>query len=306
MRKLISLAWLPLVVAGCSSGDSPEVTCMKQALVQPELSNGRVIFGRIGELPLSLQANVLFGTGLDADLPMASLTKPLVAEQIRKKIASGEFDLETPFAKLLPGMRVHALNRRTTLRQLLQHQGGFDRSAGDPLFATNKPDCAMAAADIAFRPPEVEPGTRVLYSNAGYCLLGRILLAHPSGMPAGFREVVSSPLGAAGGWHTTLPAAYAAYQRLLPVHDLPSSVRMADGSYYAYAWRHDPHSEIWTHFGRLPGMLSIAVTDGDARLLLAYFDGDPKDDSHSAAVAGRAMWACVRGNPRRTPSLSRF
>jgi len=224
---------------------------------------------------------------------MASLTKPLIADQIRKKVESGEFQLDMPFAELLPQLRVHLLNRKTTLRQLLQHQGGFDRTLRDPLFATEPPDCSQAAADVAFRSPEVQPGTRIIYSNAGYCLLGRVLLAHPAGVPQDVRSVLSAPLGAAGGWRTTLPVAYSTYQRLLPVRDLPSAVKLEDGSYYAFGWRRDPVSQVWMHFGRLPGMLSIAVTDGSRRLVLAYFAGDPIDDAQSARIAARSMWACM-------------
>ncbi|MBK0025557.1 beta-lactamase family protein [Stenotrophomonas sp. S48] len=282
-----------LLISGCGEKERPQVVCMKQALQQPELHSGRVVFGRLGGQPEVVSAGGLFAADTHAELPMASLTKPLVADQVRKAIARGDFQLSTPFADLLPRLRIQSSNQKTTVRQLLQHQGGFDRSGGDPLFANDPPSCALAAADVAFRPPEVQPGNAVMYSNAGYCLLGQVLLEKPQHLSPEFRAILSSPLGAAGGWRATLPAAYATYQALLPVRDLPSTLHLEDGSHYAYGWRWDPALRVWMHFGRLPGMLSLAVTDGSDRLLLAYFDGDPVSDTHSAALAAKAMWPCM-------------
>ena len=77
-------------------------------------------------------------------------------------------------------------NRRVTIRQCLQHIGGWDRSDSfDPMFqsiriarvlGTKAP--AGPGEVIRFMqkwPLDFDPGTRYAYSNYGYCLLGRVV-----------------------------------------------------------------------------------------------------------------------------------
>ena len=76
--------------------------------------------------------------------------------------------------------------RDITIRQLLQHTGGWDRDKSfDPMFrseriasATNTPPPATAVNVIRYmlsRELDFDPGTRYAYSNYGYCVLGRLI-----------------------------------------------------------------------------------------------------------------------------------
>lgn len=267
---------------------------MRVALQQPGLRDGEVVFGSGDGVVLQASQRLnLFGRY--PELPMASLTKPLVAEEVRKMIERGDFSLDASAVSILGLRSSNAVAADVTLRQLIQHQAGFDRYEGDPLFAGGVPDCTFAAEVALARGPELEPGKQIAYSNAGYCVLGEILKLDSSDLPLDVDEAIRSPLGAAGGWRSSLPHAYQTFIRLLPIHPLSSAVELPDGSYYGYAWRHWSKAGYpeWSHFGRLPGIVSIAASDGKRRLLMAFFEGDPADVDATVEGAMSALWACM-------------
>lgn len=293
VARSAAVLFLVMTASSCSS-DRPEVGCMRHALGQEELHDGQVVFGdRRGVINRAHASWSAFGR--DAVLPMASLTKPLIAEEIRLRVERGQFSLDTSLAALVKDHRVDAETGAVTLRQLIQHQAGFDRAASDPLFAGGEPDCEFAAGVVLGRNPEFPPGERIIYSNAGYCVLGELLKFDSTPLPPHVDAAVRSPLGAAGGWRSSLSDAYAVFQQMLPLHSMPTEISLPDGSYYAYAWRHwsKPRYPEWSHFGRLPGALAIAATDGSDRLLVAYFKGDPKDVDATAESVMKKMWACM-------------
>lgn len=94
-----------------------------------------------------------------------------------------------------------------TVRQLLQHTGGWDRDKSfDPMFrsreiarAAGVPSPAGQSEIIRYmlsQPLDSDPGRAFAYSNFGYCLLGRII-EKISGRPYDtfVREKVLTPLG---------------------------------------------------------------------------------------------------------------
>lgn len=100
------------------------------------------------------------------DFPLASVTKPLFAYAVLVAIEEGSIALDTPAP--LPGV---------TVRHLLAHAGGLD------------PD----------RPESIaEPGTRRIYSNAGFEMLGAVLATATGFTADGYlRAAVLEPLGMA-------------------------------------------------------------------------------------------------------------
>jgi CubicO group peptidase (beta-lactamase class C family) len=160
-----------------------------------------------------------------------------------------------------------------------------------------RPDCPAAADHILHAQFDFEPGERVAYSNAGYCLLGRILLLHEGRLPLADRAMLKTPLGAAGGWLSTPRELHARLLRTFPLRHIEPSVALPDGSHYDFGWRHWQASNEgppWTHFGRLPGLMTLAVTDGRTRLLVAYFDGDPRDVDQTSSRLARSAWRCMQ------------
>lgn len=124
---------------------------------------------------------------------IASLSKPITALAILRLVDHGRLALDDRIGDILDWNSEPALNQisdprilEITIRQALQHTGGFDRGASfDPMFrseriarATQTPAPAKPSAIIEYmlqRPLDFAPGERYAYSNFGYLLLGRVI-----------------------------------------------------------------------------------------------------------------------------------
>ena len=136
-------------------------------------------------------------------LRIASISKPMTAIAILRLVDQGRLSLDDTVGELLPGLSSLPRDRRfrsVTVRQLLQHRGGWAISAReddngvqlhgglgfDPMFN----DSAVAQAFLKPMPVsprdvirymarrqrlQFQPGAFYSYSNFGYNLLGRIL-----------------------------------------------------------------------------------------------------------------------------------
>ncbi len=123
---------------------------------------------------------------------IASLSKPITAVAVLKLAEEGKLTLNDRVYQRL-GMEdefedsaVESRLASITIRQLLQHRGGWDRNQSfDPMFRSTR-----FAADLGVSPPadahavikamlnqplDFNPGDRYAYSNFGYCLLGRVI-----------------------------------------------------------------------------------------------------------------------------------
>jgi N-acyl-D-amino-acid deacylase len=153
------------------------------------------------------QPDTLFG--------LASLSKPLTAVAVLKLVDQGKLGLDDrPFEildhiKAMPGTKVDPRLAKITVRQLLNHSGGWNHQAsGDPVNWTTqmhlkRGDRTPVTADqlIAFTmsvPLDFEPGTDSKYSNFGYIVLGEVV-AKASGQPYEkyVRDNVLAPMGIA-------------------------------------------------------------------------------------------------------------
>ncbi len=129
---------------------------------------------------------------------IASISKPITAvallqlaeskdnEQADSLLDASVFDLLTHRPRKIAGEDVDPRLKQITIRQLLQHRGGWDRAQSiDPMFqsleiATNLGTTAPAKPDdiISFMLTwqlDFTPGERYAYSNFGYCVLGRVI-----------------------------------------------------------------------------------------------------------------------------------
>ena len=124
---------------------------------------------------------------------IASVSKPFTAVAVFKLIEQGKLSIDARAVELAGikpvlanGSKPDARLERITVRQLLQHTGGWDRdTSGDPMFkavpiATLVGEAPPAGPRAVIRyvlgrPLDFDPGTRYVYSNFGYCLLGRII-----------------------------------------------------------------------------------------------------------------------------------
>lgn len=122
---------------------------------------------------------------------LASVSKPITGVAVLRLVQQGKLKLDQRAFELLPitplpGQKPDPRLARITIRQLLQHTAGWDRDkSGDPMFMSEKiaracgvPRPADARSVIKYmlgQPLDYDPGTRHVYSNFGYCVLGRII-----------------------------------------------------------------------------------------------------------------------------------
>ena len=127
----------------------------------------------------------------DTVMRIASVSKPITAAAVRRLISGRKLkpgDLAFKFvqcevpADIQPDPRLKSI----TITHLLEHRGGWDRSAGfDPMFHDREIMPALglnqpATSDEIIRymmgqPLNFDPGERNAYSNFGYCVLGRVV-----------------------------------------------------------------------------------------------------------------------------------
>jgi N-acyl-D-amino-acid deacylase len=144
---------------------------------------------------------------------IASVSKPITAVAVLQLAEQRRLDLDAKAFALLPGLTpppgatVDARMDAITVRQLLSHLGGWDRTRSfDPMFRATQIAEALgtappAGAEAVIRymrgqPLDFAPGERYVYSNFGYAVLGRII-EQASGQSYGayVTESVLRPMG---------------------------------------------------------------------------------------------------------------
>src|SRR5262245_43362616 len=131
----------------------------------------------------------------DALFRIASVSKPITGVAVMKLVEEGKLQLDDRVAPLIahltpaPGATVDPRWEQITIRQLLDHTGGWDRDKPnggfDPMFqsaiaaaAVNAPAPASAETIIRYMkglPLDFNPGEKYVYSNFGYAILGRVI-----------------------------------------------------------------------------------------------------------------------------------
>jgi len=133
----------------------------------------------------------------DTLFDVASITKAVVTSVIAmREVAAGRLTLELPVAELLPEFE-GADRAGVTVRQLLSHSSGLPAHRPFWRQAAEAPSERRAVLLAAAREPlEYAPGTRAIYSDLGFMLLGW-LLERVTGerLDAAARRQIVGPLG---------------------------------------------------------------------------------------------------------------
>lgn len=152
--------------------------------------NGKLVYSRgFGFADLTAQEPVK-PTSL---FRIASISKPITAVAILQLIEQGKlklndraFDILEDKPLLLGDAKIDERQKEITIRNLLEHRGGWDRDKSfDAMFqsvrfssALEKPSPAEPAdiiRNMLGLPLDFNPGERYAYSNYGYSLLGRVI-----------------------------------------------------------------------------------------------------------------------------------
>ena len=119
----------------------------------------------------------------DTVFRLASITKQFTATAIMLLEQEGKLRLDDPITRYLPGYPTY--ERNITITHLLNHTSGIKSYTGLENFIRDIAQKAMSSSDLLayFKdlPLEFEPGTRFLYNNSGYHLLG-IIIENIAGM----------------------------------------------------------------------------------------------------------------------------
>jgi len=147
---------------------------------------------------------------------LASLTKVLAtAPLVLLGVQRGLLALDTPVHRILDGYAGQG-REAITIRMLLEHSSGLpawrpyhrkvEQADGGGRLATLEGQAAIRRM-VAAEAPEVPPGSRALYSDLGFILLGWIL-ERRSGRPGDelFSEWLAGPLGLANLFFVDLKA----------------------------------------------------------------------------------------------------
>lgn len=176
---------------------------------------------------------------------IASSSKPITATAVMRLVEQGRLGLEDRAFDILndltppPGATPDPRLRGITVRQLLEHSGGFDSTVTDPQF-----DYLRSAADAFHRPRPAThvdiiryamgqplaftPGTRHIYSNLGYNILGRVIERRTQlSYGDAVRQLVLQPAGV---------KRMALMTRTSPQARLPDEVFYVDGSAVLPSW----------------------------------------------------------------------
>jgi N-acyl-D-amino-acid deacylase len=194
---------------------------VRALMVKYKIPGGAVAVVRYGELIYARgfgYADVEKKTPVqpDALFRIASVSKPITSAAIMKLVEEGRLQLDDRVAPLIAhltpaaGATVDPRWEQITIRRLLDHTGGWDRDKPggfDPMFVSATAAAAVgapapASAETIIRymkgmPLDFNPGEKFVYSNFGYCILGRVI-ERLTGMPYGeyVRTRVLQPVGA--------------------------------------------------------------------------------------------------------------
>jgi CubicO group peptidase (beta-lactamase class C family) len=133
----------------------------------------------------------------DSLFRIASVSKPITAVGVMMLVEQGKLKLDDPVLKhmklkaVIPnGSQYDKRWDKITVRQCLQHTGGWDRDKKggfDPISIPGRITKALelngppTPADIVRymlgRPLDFDPGAKMVYSNLGYLVLGRVMEA---------------------------------------------------------------------------------------------------------------------------------
>jgi N-acyl-D-amino-acid deacylase len=195
---------------------------MKEYLAKYKIPGGSLAITVDGELKLSRGYGYADGETQELVQPtslfrIASVSKPITAVAVLNLVEEGKLRLDD---KIIDVLKLRPTRNESadydpwwgeiTLKHLLTHTGGWNRDrSGDPMFMQQRisdwlgippPIGHHAVIEYQFRRGiDYAPGERFVYSNFGFCLLGRAI-EQASGQP--YEQYVRQQLFAPLGIHT--------------------------------------------------------------------------------------------------------
>lgn len=132
----------------------------------------------------------------DTRFRIGSVTKPFTTTLILQLATAGKINLDSPIAEYLPDYRKDT-GTRVTVRHLLTHTSGIPTYIGRQIEQLRgAPSRDEFVKQLCSGSLESEPGTRWMYNNCGYFLLGEIAeRAGGKSYEQLLREYITAPAG---------------------------------------------------------------------------------------------------------------
>jgi N-acyl-D-amino-acid deacylase len=327
----------PLLAAETFPPDKTLDEAVTQFMKQINCSAATLAVSRDGKLLYArgygtMDKNRRRPTEADTLMRIASVSKPFTAATIKTLIREKKLSMDTKAFELLkmtPATKGNVDPRldEITIAQLLEHKGGWDRGTSfDPMFEVPRIEQDLRLRRPAepldvvrwmvTKPLQFAPGEKSVYSNFGYCVLGRVIerTTHKSYFEA-VQELVLKPADVTDvklGHNSS--AQRDPREVYYPVADDAFSLDVMDAhggliasapglcEFMAHYWisgeprKLGQRGQNWLFFGSLPGTTSMALQRPDgvnvAVLLNGRRDGKFDDDdgelkkSVDAAVTG--------------------
>jgi CubicO group peptidase (beta-lactamase class C family) len=162
--------------------------------------DGRRWLGAAGSRNLAAGDSMTTGTAF----ALASVSKTFTAAVVLQLVGEGSLGLDQPVAPLLPS---YGLDRRITIRMLLDHTSGLpdyflNPKIEQPLRSDINAQWTAQRAWSFVLPRRPVPGTRWVYSNANYLLLGELVeKVTGHSLAAEIRTRLLKPLGIRTVWY---------------------------------------------------------------------------------------------------------
>lgn len=185
------LSMAAALVAACVYGTAPPTDAAiaaaadrlaAEAMSQTGAAGLTVAVARNGKVILSKGyglAEVEHGVPADGDslFRMGSITKQFTAAAIMRLVENGKLGLDDPITKCLP--EYNTQGRQITIRHLLTHTSGIKSYTDLKQVMVDEPERKLTHQEligmVEDEPLAFEPGTRFVYCNTGYYLLGMII-----------------------------------------------------------------------------------------------------------------------------------
>lgn len=295
MRRVVAIVVMALTCASCLRSQGPRPSAQERrapntadrvadsvrAVLTRALADG-AFPGAVAVVGNRAGITASFGVGrldaADATRPtrstiydLASLTKIVATTSLMLQLVDqGRVELDAPVVRYLPAWR----GPRTadiTIRQLLTHSSGL---AAWRAFYKEATDRADARAQLMLVGPDAPPGTRYVYSDMNFMLLGMVA-EQVTGMPldSAFQVMVVRPLRLAD---TRFRPDSSLRPRIAPTEFDPWRQRQARG---------EVHDENAFRFDGVSGHAGLFSTADDlARFARLWLNGGQLDGTRLAAT----------------------
>ena len=159
-----------------------EIGAYLKRMGDAEVFSGAIVIARDGK-PVFAQAygyadrEKKIPNTLDTPFLMGSMSKLFTGLAVGQLVEQGKLSYDDPLSKFLPDFPDPESAKKIKIKHLLSHTAGLGNASSlwNPDLIDGQTTIKAMVDALERKPPAFEPGTRLLYSNMGFALLGRVI-----------------------------------------------------------------------------------------------------------------------------------